>query len=389
MTKTSPLRLPLLVAALLLSLTTVGCIPTRLGVGWAGLSTIGERQNILVAYNDFIVMVDPATGQEVQLLDDEGKPRIDPDSNQVRRWVVNGIQGAQFFGVPLQLDENTLLAVDYNKRLFRINISTARIETPAGTPINSQVVADLVSDGENVFLPSYNKGMIAINVEDGADVDWTMNTDNGIWSKPLLYNDTLYFGSMDHQLYAVDAADGSIKWQLELEGAVASSPVVYEDKLYIGSFARKLFEISLDGEVLNTYTTEDWIWSAPVIKDGILYAADLDGYVYALNIADGQFIENWKTKATGRGIRPSPLVTDEFVVVAGRDGQIDWLGTGNGVITIKQDVQSEILSDILLIQPSETLNIAEPLVIISTINSSQLLVAFTLNEGAKSWVYAR
>lgn len=389
MRKTSPLRLPLLVAALLLSLTAVGCIPTRIGVGWAGLSTVGERQNILVAYNDFIVMVDPATGQEVQLLNEEGKPRIDPDTNQVRRWVVNGIQGAQFFGVPLQLDDNTLLAADYNRRLFRINIPNARIENPNGTAINTQVLADLVSDGDNVFLPSYNKGVVAVNLEDSADVAWTMNTDNGVWAKPLLYNDTLYFGSMDHFLYAVDAADGTIKWQLDLEGAVASSPVVYEDKLYIGSFARKLFEISLDGEILNSYITENWVWGAPVVYGDKLYAADLDGYVYSLNIGDGQLVENWKTKATGRGIRPSPLVTDQYVVVAGRDGQVDWLATGNGAITIKQDVQSEILSDILLIEPSEALNIAEPLVVISTINHSQLLVAFTLNQGAKSWVYAR
>jgi outer membrane protein assembly factor BamB len=193
---------------------------------------------------------------------------------------------------------------------------------------------------------------------------------------------------MDHHLYSVNAADGSVNWKIDLGGAVASTPTVYEGSIYVGSFDRKLFQISLDGEILNTFETENWVWGSPVVQDGVLYAADMAGWVYAINVTDGM-TEIWRTAASGRGIRPSPLVTEDYIVVAGRDGHIDWLDVEDGSIAIQREVQAEVLSDILLIQPSESLNIAQPLVVISTVNHSQILVAFTLNDGTQFWVYGR
>jgi outer membrane protein assembly factor BamB len=256
-------------------------------------------------------------------------------------------------------------------------------------------VADLISDGTRVFLPLYNHDIGAIDLdalrENNTIVeDWTFDTDNGIWDAPLLHEDVLYFGAMNHKFYALNAEDGTQRWELDLEGAVAGSPVVYEDRLYVGSFARKIFEISLDGDILRTYTTENWVWGSPVVVDGVLYAADMGGYAYALDVteAGGDTLPQvWKIKATGRGIRPSPLVTEQYVIVAGRDGHVDWLNRDNGQIAFMKEAQAEILSDILLIAPSESVSLSEPLVIVSTIDRSKLVMAFRLSDGAQTWVY--
>jgi outer membrane protein assembly factor BamB len=401
MTRTSSPR-RLVVALFLLIVVTVGCAPTRIGVSWAGLTTIGERQNILVTYNELISLVDPATGDEVTLLNEEGTPRINPETNQPRQWEISGIQGAQFYAVPLRLNDSaTLIAADYNgRKLFRVDTANARVENPAGVTIDTvggQIVADLVSDGTRLFLPMANHDLRAIELnpflENGTlNNDWTFETDNGIWDAPLLHEEVLYFGAMNHQFYAVNADNGSLLWEVDLDGAVAGTPALYNDKLYVGSFARRIFEISLEGEILRTYTTENWVWGSPVVVDGILYAADMGGYAYALNVeeAGGDTLpEVWKTKATGRGIRPSPLVTEDYVIVAGRDGHVDWLNMNDGTIAFMKEAQAEILSDILLIEPTEELSIPEPLVVISTIDRSKLLMAFRLSDGAQSWVYAR
>jgi outer membrane protein assembly factor BamB len=114
----------------------------------------------------------------------------------------------------------------------------------------------------------------------------------------------------------------------------------------------------------------------------------MGGYVYALQLgAEGGFKELWKTKSTGRGIRPAPLVTDTFVITASREGKLDWLDVEDGSIVFTREVQAEVLSDILLIQPSETLEIAEPRIIISTTDHSRMLMAFTLNNGDNLWKY--
>jgi outer membrane protein assembly factor BamB len=380
-------RMLLVMIALLAGVLLTGCIPSRVGVRWASVRLMGEAQNILLTFADYIVIVNPATGYEIALLNEEGTARIDPETNQPRQWQVS-LQGAQFFSAPLQVDEDTLLAADYNRRLFYVDVQNARLENATGQAIGGQVVAEIVGDDENIFLPYYNHDLVALNRETFDQV-WAVDTDNGIWSEPLLTEEgILYFGSLDHKLYAVDTADGSVLWTLELGGAITGTPALYNDKLYIGSFDRKVYEISLEGEKLNEYQADNWIWSMPIIVDDVLYTADMGGTVYALNIVDG-FEEVWKTKATGRGIRPSPLVTDEFVIVAGRDGHVEWLNRETGVIEITNEVQAEILSDILLIEPSESNELAQPLVVVSTIDHSRLLVSFTLNDGAPKWVYSR
>jgi outer membrane protein assembly factor BamB len=104
--------------------------------------------------------------------------------------------------------------------------------------------------------------------------------------------------------------------------------------------------------------------------------------------AENGLSEIWKTQATNAGIRPSPLVTDDFVVVAARNGQVVWLTRETGAVEFSEDVGSEILSDIVLIEPGETLEI-EPRVVVSTVSTSRLLVAFNLSDGVQLWTYSR
>jgi outer membrane protein assembly factor BamB len=139
-----------------------------------------------------------------------------------------------------------------------------------------------------------------------------------------------------------------------------------------------------------------------------LYAADLAGYVYALNPDD--LTQIWGTKAASRGIRPAPLVTDEFVVAASRDGKVYWLARETGEVVFSKEVEGrpEILSDLLLLEPTaasedaegedgenaETtpeLKIDEPMVLVATLNNSHLVVAMPLDYTSTypGWVYAR
>jgi len=107
--------------------------------------------------------------------------------------------------------------------------------------------------------------------------------------------------------------------------------------------------------------------------------------VYALNPAD--LSEIWKVQATSRGIRPSPLVTGDYVIVAARDGLVKWLNRQDGATVYERNAEAEVLSELLLIEPSDALNLPQPLVIVSTVAPNRLLIAYTLNEAGQQWVY--
>jgi hypothetical protein len=57
-------------------------------------------------------------------------------------------------------------------------------------------------------------------------VKWQFHTKGQILSSPAIAGDSLYFGSSDHYLYALDLAKGEQKWKFKTEGRVTSSPAI-------------------------------------------------------------------------------------------------------------------------------------------------------------------
>lgn len=385
-----------LIGAAILSMALLtACGPAPLGTSWAGLELVGDEQNILVAFNDRLFMVDPVDGKTAKLRNQDGEIRLDDDGN-ARLWDIRQNQNT-FFSAPVVESDSRLLVPGYNQVLFTVDVPTARIENGTGTPIPSNtghIVADLVATDDLLYVGLSTRNLVALNRDDYS-VAWTVETTHGVWSQPVLAEDTLYFTSLDHNLYAVDAQTGAERWTLNLEGAAPASPTYVDGKLYVGSFARKIFEVSAaDGKILSSYETVDWVWNTPIVADGMVYAADLAGNVYALDTADG-LTERWKVKPASLAIRAAPLVTDQYVLVASRDQKLYWLNRDDGTPVLDgegralvREMQSPIFSDILLIEPNEATDIAEPMVVVSTLSPGQMLVAYTLEEGRFLWTHS-
>ncbi len=102
-------------------------------------------------------------------------------------------------------------------------------------------------------------------------------------SSPAIGSDgTIYVGSEDHKLYAINP-DGSLKWSYATDDVVDSSPAMGSDgTLYVGSGDGKLYAINPDGTLKWSYATAKAITSSPAIgSDGTLYVGSGDGKLYA------------------------------------------------------------------------------------------------------------
>ncbi len=383
------MQLRLVSMALILVLLVAACGPAPLGTSWAAVTLVGNDQNILLAFNNQTVLVNPSDGSAVKLLNSDGEIRLDDQGNP-RIWKVTGSDAQTlFFSNPIVENEETLIIGSYNQKFFRVDVPTARIENPEGVAIEGytgHMVANLVADENRIYVGLSNHDLVALDRTDFS-VQWTAKTEHGVWSEPLLLDGVLYFTSLDHYLYAVDAATGDARWKLDLEGAVLSTPVFANNRLYVGSFARKVFAISLAGEKLDEYLTNDWVWGSPTIIGNTLYIADLGGWVYALDIVDG-LTEVWQAKVAEKSIRPSPLVVGSTVIVASSDQKVYWLNADNGFINFARELTSPIFSDLLLIEANEALGITQSMVVVSTMSPAEMLVAFTVEQGERRWVHA-
>ncbi|MDE2952248.1 MAG: PQQ-binding-like beta-propeller repeat protein [Chloroflexota bacterium] len=391
MNLTTGRRIRLSIIMLLLALATTSCVGTRMGVSWpsVGLVELNGQEHISLSYNDQVAILSPANGVPARLINPESGNPIRDSENNPRSWVLSGAayENAQFYALPIRLDAETLLAADHNKRLLKVDSVVAEVQR--AIPVADQVVANILEVGDVIYVPYQNGGLRATSKIDFSEL-WTFPTSGGIWARPLLVDDMIVVPSMNHQLYAIDRASGVQLWSADLGGSVASTPLLANGRLYVGSFNKSFFEISLDGRILSKYDTQNWVWGTPAIDEiGIIYVADLSGYVHALDTRNA-LAERWSVQVAERGIQAGPLFYDQRVIVSSRDGKVYWLDSRDGELINAREIEGapELLGNLLLLEPSETLNIDEPLIIVSSVDPGKLLIAFGV-DGRQTWVYPR
>ena len=150
-------------------------------------------------------------------------------------------------------------------------------------------------------------------------------------------------------------------------------------------------------------TVGEFSYSSPAIAGGVVYVGNLDGYVYAVTIADGKL--KWRFK-TEDGVTSSPLVEDGMVFIGSNDGNIYALNaeTGAKVWTYKTGNwvnSSPRISDGVLYCGSNDKNMYAldaktgalkgkfategPVVAIPTIHKNYVIVTGGQGDGTVSW----
>ena len=155
-----------------------------------------------------------------------------------------------------------------------------------------------------VYFGSNDKKLHAVDAETGTQL-WEFETEGFIWSSPAVANGVVYFGSNDGNLYALDALTGNELWRFETRYTIESSPAIADDKIYFGSGDYLLYVLdATTGEKLWEFQTEGAILSSPTISNGIVYITSFR-FLYALNAEDGRFRLGYRTP---REIYSSPTV---------------------------------------------------------------------------------
>lgn len=173
----------------------------------------------------------------------------------------------------------------------------------------------VVVDG-TVYVGSGNGTLYALDAATGQQ-QWGFSTGNDVGTAPAVVDGTVYFGSDDGNVYAVSAADGSEQWRTSLGLQVRSSPTVVDGTVHVGGVGGVVYALdAATGDETWSFTTNDPVYGAPAVVEGIVYAATENGTVYALDAADGQ--RYWEVALDAR-VRSPPAVADGTVYVATGD----------------------------------------------------------------------
>ena len=190
-----------IILLLMLAATLSSCVGTRMGVSWPsiGLIELNGQQHISLAYNDQVAILNPSNGVAARLIDPSSGDPIRDSENNPRNWVLSGAahENAQFFALPIRLDEDSLLIADYNSNLLKVNSIGATVSR--AYPVKDQIVANLLEADDIVYVPLLNDGVIAVSKLDYNEI-WASRDIAGVWAQPLLVGDMLVIPSVNHHL---------------------------------------------------------------------------------------------------------------------------------------------------------------------------------------------
>jgi outer membrane protein assembly factor BamB/serine/threonine protein kinase len=164
------------------------------------------------------------------------------------------------------------------------------------TPKNNNTVPGHSSHNEPVLDTSTASRLVE---------KWTFQTEGPVESSPAVVGGVVYVGSIDNNVYALDARSGRKKWVFPTGGRVSSSPAVVDGVIYIGSDDSNVYAIDAQlGKQKWAFPTEDSVSSPPAVVDGVVYVGSQDGNVYAIDAQSGK--QKWAFQ-TGNIVHSSSL----------------------------------------------------------------------------------
>lgn len=163
------------------------------------------------------------------------------------RRVANG--GTQEMDVSPAVFDGTVFIGSTSGYLYALEAETGatRWQTETGEGIGSSpaIVGSIASNdepvGPTVFVGSADNKVYAFDATDGSE-RWSYETDGLVASSPSVVGTavsaaaaTLYVGSFDSTFYALDATDGTERWSYSTGGQILSSAAIAGDTVYFGS----------------------------------------------------------------------------------------------------------------------------------------------------------
>ena len=181
--------------------------------------------------------------------------------------------------------------------------------------------------GETVFFGSRDYSVYALDA-DGRREQWRFQTADAVTASPTIANGSVFIGSYDNNLYALHTGDGSERWRFETGGDIGSSPTVANGTVFVGSADNEVYALDDAGGTQQwSFGTNDAVWSSPTAFDNTVFVGSDDANVYALDADDGT--EEWRFETGGR-VRSSPTVATHTVFVGSDDGNVYALDADDG-----------------------------------------------------------
>ncbi len=226
-------------------------------------------------------------------------------------------------------------------------------------PTGDRIVSSPVIQDKTLYFGGDDGSVYAVDAETGRQI-WKRATGGPVSSTPAVANGIVYVGSYDGKFYALDAHTGALKWKFATDGErrfeakglhgmqpknqtiadafdiFLSSPVIVQNTVYFGSGDGNLYALdAATGDLRWKFKTGDVVHASPAFANGVVFFGSWDSYFYAVDAKTGK--EKWRFHGgedplihNQVGFQSSPVVVDGVIYTGCRDAQLYALDAATG-----------------------------------------------------------
>lgn len=204
-------------------------------------------------------------------------------------------------------------------------------------PTKDEILSSPVIQDGTVFIGSTDNSVYAIDLATGKQ-QWAYPTQDMVEAPPLVLNGKVYIGSSDFFFYALDAKTGAMLWKFECQDKILGGANWFVGKdgkkrIVVGSYDAHVYCFDEAGTKLWAYETDNYVNGTPAIHNGEVVFGGCDA---GLHMVDGETGDRITKIDLGAGCQVAGSVAllgdkayfghygNEFLRVDLDSGDIDW-----------------------------------------------------------------
>ncbi|MEA2724598.1 MAG: hypothetical protein QOH59_2369, partial [Gemmatimonadales bacterium] len=223
-----------------------------------------------------------------------------------------------------------IFAVDETSGRLHWSLQTGPSLPPNTTPAGGWDLwaSSPVIVGSTVLIGAPDGGVYSLELTTGKQL-WRTQTNGRVRATPSVHDGTVVVGSWGGRVYALDLATGAERWVHRTEGdtldsrkfgfdrrAVQSSAAIVDGSVYVGSRDGAVYALdeATGKRRWRVSHRGSWVIGSPAVHEGKVFAGSSDGhFIHALEPETGREIWNLPT---GANVLASPLVVGSSLVIA-------------------------------------------------------------------------
>lgn len=157
-------------------------------------------------------------------------------------------------------------------------------------------------------------GVIAIDLDTG-DLKWAYrDMPDYTHGSPLCVDeiDTIFCGSNDGFLYALNNKTGDLKWKLKCSGPIKHRPEFSDGLVVVADHGGQVTAINIKGKKIWEYKMYFGSYCVPKILNGKVYVTSFDKHIYCFDLKTGAVL--WKDQTSARIFSSPDIIGDSLFV---------------------------------------------------------------------------